>query len=206
MSIYKLVVSILSIFSIILLSTAFFLPRGSEIARLINYYDYGLCAVFLYDFFSQLKKSDHKLKYFFTYGWIDLISSIPMVGAFRYARFFRIFRVIRVFKSIKILILFMRSQRKSSLYGIIVLVICFTVIVTSILTLYVEQETGNIKTAEDALWWTFISVTTVGYGDYYPVTGYGKLSATAMIFSGLLAFGTIVAFLNDTMESYKEDP
>jgi len=206
LSIYKLVVAILSIFSIILLSASFFLPVESEIARLINYYDYGLCAVFLYDFFNQMKEADHKLKYFFTYGWIDLISSIPMVGAFRYARFFRIFRVIRVFKSIKILILFMRSQRKSSLYGIIVLVICFTVIVTSILTLYFEQETGNIKTAEDALWWTFISVTTVGYGDYYPVTGYGKLSATAMIFSGLLAFGTIVAFLNDTMESYKEDP
>lgn len=153
-----------------------------------------------------MKKADHKLKYFFTYGWIDLISSIPMVGALRYARFFRVFRVIRVFKSIKILILFIRSERKSSLYGIIVLIICFTVIVTSILTLYFEQHTGNIKTAEDALWWTFISVTTVGYGDYYPVTGYGKLSATVMIFSGLLAFGTIVAFLNDTMESYKEDP
>lgn len=206
MSIYKLIIAILSIFSIILLSASFFMPIDSEIARLVNYYDYGLCAVFLYDFFSQLKEADKKWKYFFTYGWLDFVSSIPMVGAFRYARFFRVFRVFRVFKSIKILILFIRSQRKSSLYGIIVLFICFTVILSSILTLYFEQDTGNIQTAEDALWWTFISVTTVGYGDYYPVTGYGKLSATVMIFSGLLAFGTIVAFLNDTMESYKEEP
>ena len=205
MSVYKLIIAILSIFSIILLSASFFIPHESEIWRLINYYDYFLCAVFLHDFYREFKKSNNRLKYFFTFGWLDLLSSIPLVGAFRYARFFRIFRVIRVFKSIKILVLFLRSQRKSSMYGMIVLFISFTVILSSIFTLYFEKDVGNIQTAEDALWWTFISVTTVGYGDYYPVTGNGKLSAVVMIFSGLLAFGTIVAFLTDIMESYKEE-
>lgn len=203
MSVYKLVVAILSVFSILILGVSLFLDPASEISQLIDYYDLVLCMVFLYDFVRQLSTADKKLKYFFTYGWIDLISSIPMVGIFRVARVFRILRVVRVFKSIKILISFLRSNRKDSLYGLLVLFICFVVVISSVLTLYFEQATGNIKTAEDALWWTFISVTTVGYGDHYPVTGYGRLSATAMIFSGLLAFGTVVSFLNDKLNSFK---
>ncbi len=183
-----------------------FIDPETEIARLIDYYDLMLCLVFLYDFVKQLVKAENRWRYLYTYGWIDLISSIPMVGYFRIARIFRVLRVIRIFRSIKILIAFLRSNRKDSLYGLLILFISFIVIISSVLTLYFEHATGNIKTAEEALWWTFISVTTVGYGDYYPVTGYGKLSATAMIFSGLLAFGTIVSFLTDSLNSFKEDP
>lgn len=188
-----------------MLSISLFIERGSEIARLIDYYDFALCVVFLYDFIRQFRSAENKLRYFFTWGWLDLLSSIPVVDAFRAARAFRIFRVIRVFKSMKILIVFLRSRKRESLYSLMVLFITFTVILSSVATLYFEQNVGNIQTAEDTLWWTFISVTTVGYGDYYPVTGHGKLTATMMIFSGLLAFGTIISYLNELLNSFKED-
>jgi len=206
MSVYKLVIAILSLVSIIMLSASLFIDKDGEVYRLINYYDYGLCTVFLYDFFKQLKTADNKWRYFYTWGWLDLISSIPVVSYFRAARFFRIFRVVRIFKSMKILILFLRSNRKSSLYGVLVLFIAFTVIISSVFVLYLEQDVGNIRTAEDALWWTFISITTVGYGDYYPVTGEGKIAATSLIFAGLITFGTVISFLNETLESFKDDP
>ncbi len=188
-----------------MLGASIFMDPESEIAQLIDYYDFGLCIVFLYDFFKQLFQSENKFKYFFTYGWLDLLSSVPMVGALRAFRLFRVVRVIRVFKGINILVAFLRSERKASLYGLMVLFICFMVILSSIFTLYFEQGVGNINTAEDTLWWTFISVTTVGYGDLYPVTSYGRLSATLMIFTGLIAFGTIISFMNDTLNAYKED-
>lgn len=205
MSVYKLVIALLSLVSIIMLTASLFMDRDGEVYRLINYYDYGLCTVFLYDFFKQLRAAESKWRYFYTWGWLDLISSIPVISYFRAARFFRIFRVIRIFKSLKILILFLRSNRKSSLYGVLVLFIAFTVIISSVFVLFFEQEAGNIQTAEDALWWTFISITTVGYGDHYPVTSEGKLAATFLIFAGLITFGTVISFLNETLESFKDD-
>ncbi|WP_240643138.1 potassium channel family protein [Sinomicrobium pectinilyticum] len=40
-------------------------------------------------------------------------------------------------------------------------------------SIYVEKGIDNIKTAEDALWWSYVTITTVGYGDFYPVTKCG---------------------------------
>lgn len=203
MSISKLTIAIFSIVSIGLLTVSFFLDHNSELYRLLNYYDWGLCAFFLYDFFEELFTSKNKAKYFFTVGWLDLLSSIPVVHELRFARIIRVIRIIRIFHSAKLLIEYLRSNRKSSLYGAIVMTLISIIILSSFFVLWVEQDVGNIKTAEDALWWTFISVTTVGYGDYFPVTNVGKLLASLLIMSGIVGFGTVVSFLSSKFNKYK---
>ncbi|HEX2099854.1 MAG TPA: potassium channel family protein, partial [Candidatus Synoicihabitans sp.] len=50
---------------------------------------------------------------------------------------------------------------------------------------------ANIRTAEDALWWSMTTVTTVGYGDRYPVTTAGRVIATALMICGIGIFGTL---------------
>lgn len=205
MSVYKLVIAILSLFSITLLGLAALVKSESEVFRLIGFYDYGLCAIFFYDFIRQFKEAKNKARYFFTFGWLDLLSSVPMVEALRIARFFRIFRVIRVIKSLRLLLTFLRSHKKSSLYGLVILLISLSVITSSVIVLYLEQHVGNIKTAEDAIWWTFVSITTVGYGDHYPVTDWGKLFSVILIFNGLIAFGTIITYMNEKIQSIKDD-
>jgi voltage-gated potassium channel len=203
MSISKLTIAIFSIVSIGLLTVSFFLDHESELYRLLNYYDWGLCIFFLYDFFEELFTSKNKAKYFFTVGWLDLLSSIPVVHEFRFARIIRVIRIIRIFHSARLLIAYLRSNRQSSLYGAIVMVLISIIILSSFFVLWVEQDVGNIKTAEDALWWTFISVTTVGYGDYFPVTNIGKLLASLLIMSGIVGFGTVVSFLSSKFNKYK---
>ena len=205
MSISKLTIAIFSIVSIGLLTVSFFLDHESELYRLLNYYDWGLCAFFLYDFFEELFTSKNRTKYFFTVGWLDLLSSIPVVHEFRFARIVRVIRIIRIFHSAKLLIEYLRSNRKSSLYGAIVMTLVSIIILSSFFVLWVEQDVGNIKTAEDALWWTFISVTTVGYGDYYPVTNEGKLLASLLIMSGIVGFGTVVSYLSGKFNKYKNE-
>lgn len=204
LTVTKLIVALLSLFSIALLSLTFFIESDSELNRLIHYYDFGLCLVFLYDFFVQLFKRKKRWNYFFTYGWLDLLSSIPVIYEFRYIRIFRVFRVLRIIKSLNILYKFIKTNKRASLYGLIVFSSTIILILSSTLVLYLEQDVGNIKTAEDALWWSYITITTVGYGDLYPVTNEGRLAASVLILNGIAIFGALVSYMTSQVNIIKK--
>jgi len=204
LSITKLIVALLSIFSIVLLSATFFLPLNSEINKLIHYYDFALCIVFFYDFIQQIRKRKKKWRYFITYGWIDLLSSIPVIAEFRYARVLRVFRIVRIIKSFRLLYRFILTNKTASVYGFIVFASSVILVVSSTLVLYFEKDVGNIKTAEDALWWSYITITTVGYGDYFPVTNIGKGIASILILNGIAIFGAIISYITGKVNRIKE--
>ena len=58
-----------------------------------------------------------------------------------------------------------------------------------------KAEGSNIKTVEDAVWWSLVTITTVGYGDRFPVTTEGRLLAVVLMFAGAGLVGTFSAFL-----------
>ena len=55
---------------------------------------------------------------------------------------------------------------------------------------------ANIRHFGDALWWVVVTVTSVGYGDYYPITGNGRWVATVLMFGGLVLLGAVAATLS----------
>jgi len=55
---------------------------------------------------------------------------------------------------------------------------------------------ANITSFGDALWWAFVTLSTVGYGDYYPVTAAGRLVAVALMLGGIALVGVITATLS----------
>jgi len=55
---------------------------------------------------------------------------------------------------------------------------------------------ATILTLGDALWWALVTITTVGYGDLYPITLQGRLAAAVLMISGLLLLGVITATLS----------
>lgn len=70
------------------------------------------------------------------------------------------------------------------------------VIFSAIAILQVEDDpNSNIKTAEDAIWWAYVTITTVGYGDKYPVTTEGRIIAAFLMTTGVGLFGTFTGFL-----------
>lgn len=54
---------------------------------------------------------------------------------------------------------------------------------------------SNIKTAGDAIWWAFVTITTVGYGDRFPVTSAGRIIAAFLMITGVALFGTFTGFV-----------
>ena len=58
-----------------------------------------------------------------------------------------------------------------------------------------QAPNSNIKDAEDALWWSFVTITTVGYGDRFPVTTEGRLVGAVLMICGVGLFGTFTGFI-----------
>jgi voltage-gated potassium channel len=67
------------------------------------------------------------------------------------------------------------------------------VVFSSIAMLTLERDIpgATITTAEDALWWAIATITTVGHGDCYPITGEGRAVASIMMTAGVGLFGTL---------------
>lgn len=194
----NIIIIILSIYVLLeLLISSFFKPPH-EVAKLLDYIDDVICIVFLIDFFARFFKAENKLK-FMKWGWIDLISSIPTFGYLRAGRLFRLIRLLRIlraFRSAKHLVQYIYKNKTQGAFTTVAVIAILMVIFSAIAILQVETAPeSNIKTAEDALWWSYVTVTTVGYGDKYPVTTEGRIIAAALMTVGVGLFGTFTAFL-----------
>jgi voltage-gated potassium channel len=133
------------------------------------------------------------------WGWIDLISSIPTFQYFRYGRLIRLFRILRIlraFRSVKFIVQHVFRNRKQGTFASVAIVAFMMLIFGSISVLQVEKDPNcNIKTAEDAIWWSFVTITTVGYGDKYPITTEGRIIAAFLMVAGVGLFGTFTGFV-----------
>jgi len=191
-------VVVLSVYVLLalLVSTVFRLPPETE--RILGLADNAICVFFLVEFCIRLYQAPRKW-HFLRWGWVDLISSIPSVAVLRVGRTLRLVRVLRIlraFRSTRHLLRHLFRSRVQGTFTAVALVATLMVIFSSIAILQVETAPdSNIRTAEDALWWAYSTITTVGYGDKYPVTGAGRLIAAALMTVGVGLFGTFTGLL-----------
>jgi voltage-gated potassium channel len=191
---FGLFILILSIYVLtaLLVDTLFVLDP--EISLELKFVDDFVCVVFLIEFIVRFIKAESKWK-FMKWGWIDLISSIPTLEYLRFGRIFRLIRllrIIRAIRSMKELVHHFRKNRVESTVSSMFILAVLLLIFSSITILKAEDvPNGNIKTAGDALWWAFGTITTIGYGDLYPVTTYGRIVACVLIMFGVGLFGTL---------------
>jgi len=173
-------------------------------------------AVFTLEYIMRLWTADLNEKYtggsfrkrlkfiFSTYGLIDLIAILPfylpLIFPFdlRVVRILRIMRLIRIFKlgryskSLKTINSVLRETRSD--LGMTLFVAFIMLVLASTLMYYVEGDVQPQKFASigHSFWWAVSTLTTVGYGDVYPVTGAGKLLSgiIALIGVGIVALPT----------------
>jgi voltage-gated potassium channel len=195
---WQMVMLFLNVYVLTALAAETFFSLPVEVSRLLLYADTLVCCVFLGDFVANLIQAKSKLAYL-RWGWIDLVSSIPYVPFLRWGRIVRVLRILRVlraFRSTKELFAYLFINRAKGILATVATLSFIVVVFSSIAILNVEIGEGvNITNAEEALWWSFVTITTVGYGDFYPVTGAGRLIAALLMTVGVGLFGTFTAYI-----------
>jgi voltage-gated potassium channel len=163
----------------------------------IRILDGTMTVIFLSDFAYRLFSAESKRGYFIRdRGWLDLIGSLPLLRAFRIFRILRVSRLVRElgFGALARWLIRERAQSALSVVGFLVILVLE---ISSILMLPLEARSpdANITTGGDALWWGIVTVTTVGYGDQYPVTPGGRTVGVFVLITGVGLFGTFTGFL-----------
>jgi voltage-gated potassium channel len=201
-SIFMLVLTVLSLVIMVLL----LLPLNAATLEVLRFYDNLICVVFLIDFGVNLAASNPKRDYFIgRRGWLDLLGSIPSLGVFpisgllRLARISRLARVARILRgnNRKELVTDVIQNRGQYALFITVLSALLVLTVSSVLMIQVESRSpeANITTGGDALWWAFVTITTVGYGDQFPVTMLGRIVGVFVMFAGVGIIGSLASIL-----------
>jgi len=196
---------VLSVYVLAQLLIQAFVPLSKEVDRLFQYADFLACGIFFFDFVGNFRAAPSKVQ-FMKWGWIDLLTCIPVTSWLALGRFTRVFRLIRIIRVLRsterILQLFLKRRFKNAalvatLVAVLVLLTCSSSI------LFVEQDAkdANIKSAADALWWGIATMTTAGYGDKYPVTGEGRIVASILMISGVGLFGTFTGLVSSFLIS-----
>jgi voltage-gated potassium channel len=183
---------ILSFLSLIVISSLLFLPLNSASKAMLIGIDTTICALFLLQLSIDLLRSQDRRQYMKDH-WIDFIASIPIIEPIRYARIFHILRICRLFRSSQSVLKQIKKNRKEATIASILVLMVTLISLGSVFMLVFEGQNpnANIQTAGDAIWWAFVTISTVGYGDHYPITVAGKVLAVFIIISGVGIFGMI---------------
>ena len=189
------ILSILSIVNLVLLNVV----QEKSLDTVLTVMNALFSVIFVVDFLYRIVTAPSAGAYFFRhFGWADLLASVPL-AQFKILRVFRLVRVFRLLRDVGIRTIgraLIKDRAGSSLYVLLLMGI-FVLEFGSLTILGVEEGApgANIATASDALWYTIVTISTVGYGDLYPVTDAGRLVGTGIIIVGVGIFGTFTGYL-----------
>lgn len=159
---------------------------GRSLTTVCTAVEWAVWGAFAVDYLVRLSLSRDRRR-FVRKHWLDLCAVVlPLV------------QPLRLLRLVATLLLVQRRARMASqirlttyVAGAVVGLLMFG----SLAVLSVERESpdGNIRTLGDAVWWSFTTMTTVGYGDHAPTTGLGRMIAVGLMLSGIALLGVVTA-------------
>ena len=196
---YELFIGALSILTILNFGLSLFFTDHQDLQTVLTILSAVVTPIFMADFLYRFFTARSRSRYFWRgFGWADLLSSLPF-PQLKIMRIFRLIRVIRLlveFGARRLFAEFISKRAQNALLTVAFLVLCILEF-GSLAILSAEQGApdANITNAPDALWWVFVTITTVGYGDHYPVTDGGRLIGIVVMIGGVGLFGTLSGYL-----------
>lgn len=174
------------------------LPNLSDRARsLLTAFEVITILIFIGEYLVRLYFAKSKLGFVFSFfGLVDLLAILPFFLSRNYFDF-RSFRIVRLFRLIRILKLVRYSQAMQRFHRAIVIareeIILFLVV--TLLLMYLsavgiyffehEEQSDKFASVFHSLWWSIATLTTVGYGDVYPITTGGRIFTGLLLMVGL---------------------
>jgi voltage-gated potassium channel len=197
-------ISILAIANLILI---LFTPN-TDMDQVVFIINIVISLFLLSDFFYRLLSSPSKKDYFIKdFGWLDLLGSLPIFGM-QLFRLFRIIRVIRLLREMgsRTVSRKFRHERATSAMATVAFLVILVLEFGSYFVVGAENKSAdaNITTPLDAIWWAFVTITTVGFGDQYPVTDLGRVIGTLVIITGVVLFTVLTGFIATRFFSVNE--
>ncbi len=206
---FNFILSILVLIDIILISWVV-IGVSPKIFQVISYYDLMVVLLLIPDFINRYNKAEDKRK-FVLHNCVDVIGMVPLIivgpqSLFSFSRYLRILGLLRILLLFKnelkrIYHFFHDTHLDSGIIAIILIIIGGTFIFY-----FIEHGVNpHIQNFSDALWFVFVSITTVGYGDITPVTTDGKIVTVGIIIAGIIFFGFLTATISSWLVKANEE-
>jgi len=173
-------------------------PDAINVVYIINLV---LTLLFIFDFCLRLATAPSRSHYFLRdYGWADLLAVIPALRIFRLFRIYKAYRIIHKYGG-RYIVTYLSSNRAASALYILVLMVILIIETGGFMVLQAERASlsANIVTAGDAIWWAYVTITTVGYGDRFPVTATGRLVGIMVMTTGVAVFATFAGLISSKL-------
>ncbi len=212
---YNIFILVLTVQSLVIMALLL-LPLDDATITALSAFDNVICGIFLVDFAMNLARSRSRREYFVSGGgWLDLLGSIPSLGIFRLTVLFRLARLGRVARILRL----MRAKDQRSImrdvvenrgqYALFITFLSAFIVLSASSVLMIQFEgrspDANITTGGDALWWGLVTITTVGYGDAFPVTTLGRVTAVFVMFAGVGIIGSLASILASVLVPNDDD-
>jgi voltage-gated potassium channel len=174
--------------------------------------DFLFCSYFWVEYIAGIVRADDKKKYA-AYHFVDVVGAIPTAYALRW---FRVVRLLRLLKLLRVAALFNRLWRlwiKALRLAPATTLAVYSAAMVFLggSAFYLTEQGANEKvvTYGDAVWLTLVTLTTVGYGDVYPVTPAGRWVGMILAILGIgfvaALTGTIAGSLLDSLHTKEEE-
>lgn len=193
---FDIFIQVLIILSLIAYSIETMPDLEPKTRQALEYFEVFCVAIFTVEYVLRIIFAKNKARYIFSFfGIIDLLAILPFYLSFgvdlRSIRIFRIFRVFRILKLVRYNQALQRfkdaamgSKEEIVLFGIVTGILLYL----SAFGIYIfenEAQPEKFSSVFQSLWWAISTLTTVGYGDVYPITVGGKIFTFFMLLIGL---------------------
>lgn len=166
-----------------------------------------IASFFTVSFGYRVWRSGDKRFYFLHQGgWVDLIAAIPLPGC-RMLKVPWILRELRLIRHTGLVSMLKNGGTELATASLIVSIL-FTFCVVEFGSIWIirpesADPNANIQSASDAIWWSYVTITTVGYGDEYPVTPRGRIVGVLTLTLGVILFAVITGFIANSFTNPK---